>query len=139
LSFEEPTLTKNILNYLLLLVAYLFLFWVFFFAQRELRKSVKKSAYLKWLTASTHKAIKLEGEVVIGRGSDVNLRITDPHISTTHAKITYKEGRFWLEDLKSKNGTRLNGKLISRPEQLKPGDKIELANHVFLFEVGNEV
>lgn len=139
MSFEELTLTKNIPNYLLLLVAYLFLFWVFFLVQKELRKSIKKRAYLKWLTANTNKVIKLEGEIVIGRGPEATLRIPDPHISSTHAKITDKEGRFWLEDLKSKNGTRLNGKLISQPEQLKPGDKIELAAQVFLLEVGDEV
>ena len=40
-----------------------------------------------------------------GRGHDSDLRINDISVSRKHAKIDYKDGKFWFVDLKSKFGT----------------------------------
>ena len=41
----------------------------------------------------------------LGRGHDSDLRINDISVSRKHANLTYKQGRFYFEDLKSKFGT----------------------------------
>jgi adenylate cyclase len=40
---------------------------------------------------------------------------------------------FWLVDLGSANGTRLNGRRVSRPTRLRVGDRIEVAGRQFTF------
>jgi adenylate cyclase len=54
--------------------------------------------------------------IVIGRshgGGPVDLDLTDDtRVSRRHARITWQNNKFWLEDLGSRHGTRLNGKEI---------------------------
>ena len=60
------------------------------------------------------------GATLIGRASDNDIQIKDISISRKHIKI-FKEGnKFFVEDLKSQNGTMINGSSI------KPGDKCEV-------------
>ena len=58
-----------------------------------------------------------------------------------HATIEYKDGYFYyLEDLRSTNGTRLNdGKLRhNEPVRLKSGDKIDFSIHEFRFLIPDQ-
>ena len=61
-------------------------------------------------------------------------------ISSFHATIEYKDGYFYLEDLRSTNGTRLNdGKLShNEPVRLKSGDKIDFSIHEFRFLIPDQ-
>ncbi|HEV8527021.1 MAG TPA: DUF3662 and FHA domain-containing protein [Actinomycetes bacterium] len=69
--------------------------------------------------------------VVIGRGSDVDLRIDDPGISRRHAEI--RAGfTTTVTDLGSTNGTLLNGELVSQA-QLEDGDQIMLGNTILIY------
>jgi len=55
-----------------------------------------------------------EGSVTIGREKDQDISLPlDLSISRSHARITFEEEKFWLEDLGSKNGTFLHGILVS--------------------------
>ena len=51
------------------------------------------------------------GEVVIGRSPDCQIVLKDFGISRNHAKITVNEDGVSIADLKSKNGTQVNGVL----------------------------
>jgi hypothetical protein len=69
--------------------------------------------------------------VVIGRGSDVDLRIDDPGISRRHAEI--RAGfTTTVTDLGSTNGTLLNGGSVSQA-QLEDGDQIMLGNTILIY------
>ena len=57
------------------------------------------------------------------RGADVV--IAEPTISREHAAIAYAEGRFFVEDLGSTNGTQVNGERKPR-QPLVDGDEIQL-------------
>src|SRR6185503_18722611 len=62
----------------------------------------------------------------------LELGVGDRWMSTRHARLS-KVMRAWiLEDLKSKNGVRVNGEPISRIE-LKDGDVIEAGRSFFVF------
>jgi PAS domain S-box-containing protein len=65
-------------------------------------------------------------EVVIGRGSDVDLAVDDPGASRRHARIVRgPDGEYVIADLGSRNGTYVNG-LKVRSTPLREGDKIQL-------------
>ncbi len=66
-------------------------------------------------------------EMIIGRDATCTVVVTDRQVSRYHARITLKEGSALLEDLGSKNGTYLNGDIISEPLILQDGDVIQVA------------
>ncbi|MEK6221844.1 MAG: FHA domain-containing protein [Chloroflexota bacterium] len=68
----------------------------------------------------------------IGRNPENDLIINEPGISRTHAEVQFEEGKFVVMDMGSTNGTKVNGKDISRHE-LSSGDTITLANAPILF------
>jgi Mg-chelatase subunit ChlD len=76
----------------------------------------------------------------IGRDIGNDVVIARKTISSFHATIAYKDGYFYLEDLRSTNGTRLNdGKLgHNEPVRLKSGDKIDFSIHEFRFLIPDQ-
>jgi len=73
--------------------------------------------------------------VSIGRDPSNDIVIPRESISSLHATIDYKNGYYYLEDLRSTNGTRLNDKSIKENNsvRLKSGDKIHFAIYEFRF------
>lgn len=65
--------------------------------------------------------------------ADLELTVPDQRMSGTHAILTRVRGRWVLEDCSSKNGTRVNGELVSQ-FALRDGDIIELGRTTFLYE-----
>ena len=80
----------------------------------------------------------LEGALMgIGRSSRHAIHIPDGTVSKDHAEITSRAGQFYLRDLGSRNGTRVNGREASEPILLEAGDHIEIG-HVTLLVSGEE-
>ena len=78
--------------------------------------------------------IKLNDEVtVIGRHPDCGVVIDDPSVSRKHAQVVNRNGKFLIEDLKSRNGTFLNRKMISQSIRLFNGDQIRICDVMFTF------
>ena len=71
-----------------------------------------------------------KGENIIGRLPWATVTIQSLQVSRRHAQIVVDDERTILEDLGSKNGTRLNGRPVYRPSTLSDGDKISLGSHV---------
>jgi cardiolipin synthase len=67
------------------------------------------------------------GDNSIGRSSDNDIVITHPSVSRAHAKIVINGRGPVLHDLRSQNGTYLNGEQITSPTPLEPGDIISIA------------
>lgn len=70
--------------------------------------------------------------VLIGRADQCDIPINDSSVSREHASIERKDGRFLLRDLRSTNGTVVNGKPID-VAVLNHGDKIRIGRAVFKF------
>jgi diguanylate cyclase (GGDEF)-like protein len=71
-----------------------------------------------------------DGETVLGRGKEANVRMEDAGASRVHARIVRGDGgRYFLEDLRSTNGTFVAGRRIDRTE-LSSGDRIHLGPNV---------
>ena len=70
--------------------------------------------------------------LTIGRGR-CDLRVRDPEASREHCVIEVYDGVPTLKDLKSANGTLLNGQLV-REHVLKDGDEITFGSTVLKIE-----
>ncbi|MFH1488092.1 MAG: FHA domain-containing protein, partial [Pseudomonadota bacterium] len=69
----------------------------------------------------TGQIFKLQGETVyIGRSAESDVQVRDEFVSRKHLKIWRRGEKYYIEDLKSKHGTFING------EQIKPGIETEL-------------
>jgi pSer/pThr/pTyr-binding forkhead associated (FHA) protein len=67
-----------------------------------------------------------EEPVIIGRGSDCQIRLDDDYSSTRHARLFLSEGQWWVEDLGSTNGTYLDGQRVTRPVPAEIGGSIRI-------------
>jgi hypothetical protein len=65
------------------------------------------------------------GDITLGRSRHCGYRLEDPRVSARHAALRKSaQGEWILEDLRSLNGTRLNGLFILGPTPVHPGDVI---------------
>ena len=69
----------------------------------------------------------------MGRTADNDVVIKDPSSSRSHARIYEEDGRYFVEDLKSANGTTLNERPLKAPVQLEDGDLIAVGDLVIEF------
>lgn len=66
-------------------------------------------------------------EVVVGRSTGCELVLADSFLSRQHARLWRQDDGWWVEDLGSRNGTRVNGDAVVAPRRLAPGDLIQLS------------
>jgi pSer/pThr/pTyr-binding forkhead associated (FHA) protein len=78
------------------------------------------------------------GRSQIGRATDSALRLDLREVSRVHAAITVTDDEVRLEDLRSENGTRLNGRLINGPVRLESGDRVAFGDLEFKVDVLTE-
>jgi len=76
----------------------------------------------------------LLGGLSIGRSKDADIQIEDRYASSIHARLFSREGRHFVEDMKSTNGTLLNGGALHGEAELVDGDTIQIGDTVFRFE-----
>jgi hypothetical protein len=78
----------------------------------------------------------LIGGLSIGRSKDADVQIVDRYASGLHARVFERNGRYWVEDLNSTNGTLLNGATLSGEAELIDGDSVQIGDTEFRLEVG---
>jgi diguanylate cyclase (GGDEF)-like protein len=82
----------------------------------------------------------VNGRTVIGRHPSCTLPLHDFKVSGQHATITPSaEGDFVLEDLRSTNGTRVNGIPVVATKILQDGEKIFVGETVIQFSLADEI
>ncbi|HWN08906.1 MAG TPA: GGDEF domain-containing protein [Pyrinomonadaceae bacterium] len=81
-------------------------------------------------------------EVTIGRALEADVRLNDSRASRLHARIsTYRDLKgesYRITDLGSTNGTTVNGEIINETA-LNDGDKIVIGDHLFRFDLLDEI
>lgn len=78
---------------------------------------------------------RLNGELVtIGRGEDAVLRLTGESVAVRHAAVVGEGSEYWLQDLGSHSGVRLNGRRLGQSTALRDGDVIQVAGQSFRFQ-----
>jgi serine phosphatase RsbU (regulator of sigma subunit) len=76
--------------------------------------------------------------VTIGRSRDCDIFLPDQWLSRHHAEIRQRGPSAFLADLRSKNGTLLNGERVGAERQLRHGDVISLGEHRLTFSEDEE-
>jgi len=71
--------------------------------------------------------------VSIGRSRESDIFLPDQWLSRNHAEIEERKDGFYVTDLRSKNGTLLNGEPLNEWRRLRPGDVITLGEHTLTF------
>ena len=77
----------------------------------------------------------ISGEAMIGRAPGCAIVLDDDYVSAQHARVYERGGRLWVEDLRSTNGTVLNGHRLRRPTTLRTGDRLQVGRVVLGFRV----
>jgi pilus assembly protein CpaF len=77
-----------------------------------------------------------KAEVTIGRVQGNDIILPKGNVSKRHSRIVLKDNRFIVVDLKSTNGTYVNGRKITSPLVVKPGDKIYIGDFIMTVEDG---
>jgi pSer/pThr/pTyr-binding forkhead associated (FHA) protein len=78
------------------------------------------------------KTIETDKEVItIGRNVKNDIQIDNLSVSKQHARIVKHQGKYFIEDMKSTNGTYLNEKKIAK-EKLANNDVITIGKHTLL-------
>lgn len=69
--------------------------------------------------------------LVIGRGRGADLVLAEPTISRAHAAVGWDGEHFFVQDLGSTNGTRLNGEALKKEKgPLASGDEVRIGRLV---------
>ena len=82
--------------------------------------------------------VEVAGEATIGRGKDSTVPLSSPEVSQQHARIFFDEpsAAWWVEDLGSLNGTRLDGEPVTGRERLGGLHVLSFGSSAELFFVG---
>jgi hypothetical protein len=64
--------------------------------------------------------------VEIGRAKDAGIALPDPEVSRQHARLSSHDGVVYVEDLRSRNGTFLNGRRVTEAIEVREGDEIDV-------------
>ena len=66
--------------------------------------------------------LKLDGQpILLGRSGDCTVPLQDSYASNRHARIYYRDGQWFIEDLNSTNGTYLGNNRLTTAQLLEPG------------------
>ncbi|MDP9033310.1 MAG: FHA domain-containing protein [Myxococcota bacterium] len=78
-----------------------------------------------------------KNEINVGRVQGNDLTLAKGNVSKHHARLLLRESRFIVTDLKSTNGTYVNGRKISQATIVREGDKIYIGDFVLQLETGS--
>ena len=70
---------------------------------------------------------------VLGRHPDCDIVLDAASVSRQHAQIILQNGQYYVEDLHSRNGTFVNGRLIQGRHPLVDGDRLKICDLALAF------
>ena len=71
--------------------------------------------------------------ILVGRREHCDVVLRFPNISSQHCRLTLEQGYWFVKDLNSRNGTKVNGFRVSR-KRLDPGSLLVIAKHQYRIE-----
>lgn len=75
---------------------------------------------------------------LIGRGSDNSIRINEKSVSRSHVKVLRENDKYYIEDLKSRNGTWVNGNVIGAGNMVEVQQGVPVALGNVLISLGKK-
>ncbi len=80
-----------------------------------------------------------DDQVILGRNRDCHVVIDYPAVSREHAQILRVQGKYYIEDRESRNGTFVNNQQITGRTLLKNNDRIKICDFLCTFQDGTVV
>ena len=77
--------------------------------------------------------------LLIGRGEDCDIRLSDHSVSRRHALIEPTLGEYQVSDQNSTNGTFVNDKQLAGPRMLRDGDYLRVGNCLYRYLAGGNI
>jgi adenylate cyclase len=74
----------------------------------------------------------LKKELMIGRRESCDICLRFANVSAHHCQLTCRGGYWYVKDLNSRNGTKINGRRIAE-KRVDPGDTVSIAKHSYEF------
>ncbi len=78
-----------------------------------------------------------KAEVNIGRVPGNDIVLAKGNVSKHHSRIVFKDGKYIILDLRSTNGTFVNGKRIAAPQVVRSTDKIHIGDYILSVGAGD--
>jgi hypothetical protein len=73
---------------------------------------------------------------LLGRAADNTIRVDDVTVSSHHARLAFRSGQWIVQDLGSRNGTRVNGITVEGPMVVTYGDDLQFGEVTFGLRAG---
>jgi hypothetical protein len=129
------------LQLLLLASLYLFLGALLFFLWKDERRAARGAAspppaHLTLLDSTEPALFLLASSNLLGRAADNAICLEDPLVSAHHARVSFAGGQWLVEDLGSRNGTRVNELPVETPIALASGDVVQVGGKALRFSDG---
>ena len=97
----------------------------------------KASLIVTDMKGETHRVdLEINKSLFVGRANSNNLSFDDTKMSRQHFAIEVQNGEYYISDLKTTNGTFLNGVKVAGKRKLENNDVITAGNEKFVFKVG---
>jgi adenylate cyclase len=75
----------------------------------------------------------IRSPLTVGRRESCDICMRLPNVSGLHCELSYRDGFWWVRDLGSTNGVKVNGMRVTK-KLLQPGDTISIAKRNFTIE-----
>ena len=76
-------------------------------------------------------------EVTIGRDPSCDCTLDDSTVSAQHSRLAFRHGQWWIEDLRSTNGTTLNQEPVTTPMVITNGDELRCGQATLMVTIGD--
>lgn len=82
----------------------------------------------------TGQEISVERDMLVGRHQDAEILLQSTDISRKHAALLFRNDHIWVKDLKSTNGTFVNGERVEQEQEIElhDGDMLQFASFMFM-------
>jgi DNA-binding winged helix-turn-helix (wHTH) protein len=103
------------------------------FAGTNEQAVMPRSGVRCWIVAGRQRIPLTEGEHLVGRDPETSVFLDVAGVSRRHARIVIDERGAFLEDLRSKNGTKVQDVPVSGAIALRDGDRVQVGPALIVF------
>lgn len=134
-----------ILRFAFIVCLYLFLGWILITLWQELKRQSKTLESYKvppiTLQSETNghplKQTFTDPEIILGRNLSCDYCLEDHTVSAEHTRLIFKQGQWWVEDLRSKNGTFLNQLPVNDSMVITSSDELQCGQVVISITIND--
>ncbi len=76
--------------------------------------------------------------ILVGRRENCDIVLRFPNVSSQHCRLTLEQGYWFVKDLDSRNGTKVNGVRVTR-KRVDPNSQITIAKHQYTIQYDPEL